>query len=643
MPVEAVKLRYHVITPFTSISILEMSRIFLLVAVIAACARITPPSTTPAPPAPSLPPIPLVEGLLAPRVIYPRANTLIASRDSNFIFGSVGNGRASLTVNSSPVKVLNNGSWIAFLPNPRREAPAYELIVVLGTDTARLSHPVRLLSPRTLLDESGPLTADSASTTPRGSLQLRPEEPLTVSIRAPRNASVWLESANGERRPLLNDGAELEEESPSVTGNRGLSRYLNNPHYWSLSVPARVLVSGRVPRIMVARGEDTLAFGLATVDTLTGDRASVALLAPNSTASDTDRVIIARPIPAGTYKWFLLPGTRLRVTGHNGDFSRVQFDDALEAWVSSSDIVLLPEGIALPRRVASNARVMPATDWVDVIIPVGERPAYLVEETEQSLTLTLYGTQATTDIIRYAGADSLVRLVTWEPVRSDRVTYTVHLSAKPFGYLVMWSNGNLVLRVRRPPRVDLSQPLRGLTIAVDPGHPPIGATGPTGFYEAEATLAIGIRLKALLEERGAVVVMTRTTPDPVALGDRPIIARRANAHALVSVHLNALPDGVNPFNAHGTGTYFFHPQSAPLALAVQRGMVSTMGLRDLGIYYDNLALVRPTWMPAILCEGAFMMIPEQEAALRTPAFQDAYARGVVIGLEAFFRGLALTP
>ena len=634
---------HHVISPFTGISIPEMSRIILLVAVIAACARATPPTTTPAPLAPSLPPVPLLEGALAPRVIYPRANAIIASRDSNFIFGSVGNGRASLTVNGSPVKVLNNGSWIAFLSNPRQEAPVYELVVVLGTDTARLSHPVRLLAPRMLLDESGPLAADSASTTPRGSLQLRSEEPVTVSIRAPRNASVWLEFANGERRPLVNGGAELDGESQSITGNRGLSRYLNNPHYWSLSVPARVLASGSVPRILVARGQDTLAFGLATVDTLAGDRITLALLVPNATVPDTDRVIIARPIPAGTYKWFLLPGTRLRVTGRNGDFSRVQFDEALEAWVSSSDIVPLPEGIAPPRRVASNARVIPAPDWVDVIIPVGERPAYLVEETEQSLTLTLYGTQATTDIIRYAGADSLVRLVTWEPVTSDRVTYTVHLSARPFGYLVMWADGNLVLRVRRPPRVNLSRPLSGLTIAVDPGHPPIGSTGPTGFYEAEATLAIGIRLKTLLEERGAIVVMTRTTADPVALGDRPVIARRASAHALVSIHLNALPDGVNPYNAHGTGTYFFHPQSAPLALAVQRGMVSTMGLRDLGIYYDNLALVRPTWMPAILCEGAFIMIPEQEAALRTPVFQEAYARGVAIGLEAFFRRLAGTP
>jgi N-acetylmuramoyl-L-alanine amidase len=65
-----------------------------------------------------------------------------------------------------------------------------------------------------------------------------------------------------------------------------------------------------------------------------------------------------------------------------------------------------------------------------------------------------------------------------------------------------------------------------------------------------------------------------------------------------------------------------------------------MGLRDLGVYYDNLALARPTWMPAVLCEGAFLIVPEQEAAMRDPAGQKAYARGVALGLEAYFRAFA---
>lgn len=153
-------------------------------------------------------------------------------------------------------------------------------------------------------------------------------------------------------------------------------------------------------------------------------------------------------------------------------------------------------------------------------------------------------------------------------------------------------------------------------------------------------LAVGERMRGLLEQRGATVVMTRTTPEPVPLADRPIIARRANAHALVSIHLNALPDGVNPFSANGTETYFLHPQAEPLARAAQRRMVERMGLRDNGVYSRTLALARPTWMPSILAEGAYIMIPEQEAALRTPGYQEAYARALVEALEDFFREMA---
>jgi N-acetylmuramoyl-L-alanine amidase len=147
-------------------------------------------------------------------------------------------------------------------------------------------------------------------------------------------------------------------------------------------------------------------------------------------------------------------------------------------------------------------------------------------------------------------------------------------------------------------------------------------------------------MRTLLERRGAIVVMTRTTPEPVALAARPVMARRANAHALISIHLNALPDGVNPFVANGTETYFLHPQAEPLARAVQRRMVARMGLRNNGVYSRTLALARPTWMPAVLAEGAYIMIPEQEAALRTPGYQEAYARALVEGLEEFFREMA---
>jgi N-acetylmuramoyl-L-alanine amidase len=289
--------------------------------------------------------------------------------------------------------------------------------------------------------------------------------------------------------------------------------------------------------------------------------------------------------------------------------------------------------------VAGNARVVNSGAFSDVRIPMSEMPPYSVDAEPQALVITLHGSIANTDIINFTSTDSVIRRVTWRQVLSDRAEYRVELHDAPFGYLVMWERNTFVLRVRKPPVVNRSRPLQGLVIAVDAGHPPAGSTGPTGLYEAVPTLGISERLKTYLTQRGATVVMTRTAPGAVPLADRPVMARRADAHAFVSIHLNAFPDGVNPFERHGTGTYYFNAWSEPLARAVQGGMVRRMGLRDLGVNYDNLAVLRPTWMPSILCEGAFLMIPELEAALRTAEFQDAYALGVAEGLEEYFRTL----
>ena len=137
-----------------------------------------------------------------------------------------------------------------------------------------------------------------------------------------------------------------------------------------------------------------------------------------------------------------------------------------------------------------------------------------------------------------------------------------------------------------------------------------------------------------------IPVLTRTSKGPVGLTERTVMSRRANANAFVSIHLNAFGDGTNPFTNNGTSTLFFHQTGEPLARPVQRELMKRLGLRDLGVHYQNLAVARPTWYPAVLTEGAFVIIPEQEAALRAPAFQKLYAEGIVAGLEAYFRELA---
>jgi N-acetylmuramoyl-L-alanine amidase len=231
-------------------------------------------------------------------------------------------------------------------------------------------------------------------------------------------------------------------------------------------------------------------------------------------------------------------------------------------------------------------------------------------------------------------------MINWVPEESDRVRLQLELTQPPFGYLVLYDPARgFILRLRRAPHVNLARPLAGLTITVDPGHPPGGAIGPTGYTEAQGVLGVGLKLRDILEQRGARVVMTRTTMDAVDLHLRSVIARRANAHLLVSVHENAFREGTNPFPNVGTSTLFFHPQSEPLARLVQQSMMNELGLRDLGIHYQNIAIGRTMWMPSIITEGLFLMVPEQEYAAKDPAYQERYARGVADGIEAYFRSL----
>ena len=522
---------------------------------LAACAPRTPTAPTPTPvaaapvvttPAPlppanaALPPVPRVTGPLEIKVVYPTAGQLIQSKDSNFIFGSVGNGDAALTINGVLTPVWPNGSFMGWLANPPASAPQYELVAATPTDTARLTHPIKLLPPASPTPVPPP-TADTVDTSQR-----------------------------------------------------------------------------------ITPGQYATLIGQATV--------------PN----DTDRVVTGYAPVDNLDRWFLLPGTAVRVDSVKGNYAFVHLDSQRVVRIEKPEINLTTPVPTPPSLVAQPFTVTPAAEWVDVAIPVSGTPPYLIDVAHNSLTLTFYGTAGRAQPTANLPASSYVSSVA-SAVAKPEMRYTVSMRGPVFGFQRLWQNGVFTLRVRRPPPIDSTAPLRGLTIAVDPGHPPAGSRGPTGFWEPEATLPIGMKVRDLLQARGVNVLMTRTTPDPVDLNLRPTMARRANAHALVSIHLNAVPDGMNPFVAQGTTTYHFWKHSEALATAMHQALLQHLGLPDKGVKRANFALVRATWMPAVLAEGAFMIMPDQEAAIRTPEYQERYARAIVEGLERYFRSLGQAP
>ncbi|HEX5633258.1 MAG TPA: N-acetylmuramoyl-L-alanine amidase, partial [Gemmatimonadales bacterium] len=293
------------------------------------------------------------------------------------------------------------------------------------------------------------------------------------------------------------------------------------------------------------RGADTLRtrwpLQLAVLDTAT----RVVMLDDDPTRKGTtDSMTVGRAAPGGSYHWFFARGTRAVLERRQENDARLRLSRQGAAWVPIGDVVPLPPGTWPPLGRVGSITVSAEADRAVVRIPLGERVPVRVRDEERSLHLDLYASLGDVDWIRYPPRDSLVRRIDWTQAAADEVRIDILLEQPLWGYRPRWEGTDLVLDVRRPPAIDGDHPLRGRRILIDPGHPPLGATGPTGLREAEANLAVSLELRRLLLEAGAVVEMTREVDQPLDLWPRVDRADRSSAEILVSVHNNALPDGV---------------------------------------------------------------------------------------------------
>jgi len=184
--------------------------------------------------------------------------------------------------------------------------------------------------------------------------------------------------------------------------------------------------------------------------------------------------------------------------------------------------------------------------------------------------------------------------------------------------------------------------LSGKTIVIDPGHGSYsgpyldyGATGPTGVKESVIVLQIAIKLKKLLEEEGAMVILTHDTVDNSnnpTLAERVSIANSSGGDLFISIHLNASNNG----EAQGTETYYWYDSSKEFARSIQSIIVNQLGTVDRGIKKDYLYVCRNvTTMPAILTEVLFVTNITEESKCKDNTFLDKIAETLKEGITNY--------
>lgn len=348
---------------------------------------------------------------------------------------------------------------------------------------------------------------------------------------------------------------------------------------------------------------------------------------------------VARTHPNGAYYLFPDDSTQVLATDWVNGYWQVPIGSDRSVWVEDKWITTTEEGKRVETPIVWMAGLRPSQKWVDVVLPIDRKVLYRVSEEYDSkrIIIELYGVISHIDMISYPVGTELVSEVRWDQPSDGVLRLEIDLTDPSWGYRSSWEGGAFIFSIRRTP--DLSDGISGLNIALDPGHggDQEGAIGPTRLMEKDINLRIALAFARVLRREGANVIMTRDTDATLELERRIEIAHETGADLLISIHHNALKDGINPLGPFGTGVHYYHSQCRDLALAIQKEVVDVLELPNEGVYYHNLALVRPTAMPAVLLEAAYMILPEQEIMMLEKDYPDILANALCRGVKKFVR------
>lgn len=226
-------------------------------------------------------------------------------------------------------------------------------------------------------------------------------------------------------------------------------------------------------------------------------------------------------------------------------------------------------------------------------------------------------------------------------------------------------------------------PLRNIVVAIDAGHggEDPGAIGPGGAHEKQVVLAISKALAAqVTRESGYRAVLVRTGDYFIPLAKRPIIARRAGADIMVSVHADAF----DKKTAQGASVYALSQRGATSETAkyladrenradliggsvalndkdpvlaevildlsmtatlnhslhlgdqVLKSMAGIGRLHNRRVEQAGFVVLKSPDMPSILVETGFISNPDEARKLRDPTHQNRLARAIFAGVKRHF-------
>ncbi len=221
-------------------------------------------------------------------------------------------------------------------------------------------------------------------------------------------------------------------------------------------------------------------------------------------------------------------------------------------------------------------------------------------------------------------------------------------------------------------------------VVIDAGHGgnDPGAIGKNGLREKDVNLDIARKLSDLLRAEGVYTVLTRSNDRFIPLSTRVNIANKSGADLFISIHSNANRSR----NASGFEVYYVAPsisdskraymtarsaslhlkdavfannsqdlhaiiwdmiytnsraESIELAHSLCKSMVCSIDTNILGIKGARFQVLKGVRTPGILIEVGFVSNLNEEKLLRTSAYRQRLAEGILEGVRDYSQNMAL--
>ena len=195
-------------------------------------------------------------------------------------------------------------------------------------------------------------------------------------------------------------------------------------------------------------------------------------------------------------------------------------------------------------------------------------------------------------------------------------------------------------------------PTTNRTIVLDAGHgkPDEGAESANGITESAINLKITMKVKKLLEDVGAKVILTRSDENGIYdvnattikqqkisdLKNRVEIGNNSSADIFVSIHLNKIPQS----QYYGWQTFYKkgNENSQNLAKSIQSKLNETIQRENHreSLPIDNIYIVKNVNIPISIVECGFLSNPEEEKLLQNDEYQNKLAVGIFLGIVEYF-------